>query len=319
MVASLLTLTAGLLLPGAASAVNIDWVTVGGAGNACDTQSSGCFGAVADAYRISKYEVTNAQYTEFLNAVAATDTRALYNIDMGNPTVAPTLGGITRSGGSGSYSYSTIAGREDMPVNWVSFWDSLRFANWLHNGQGNGGTETGAYTITPTGIAANSITRNVEATFFLPSESEWYKAAYYDVASASYFDSPAGTDMPIACTTPGPTANTANCDDAVLDLTDVGSYTGSASPNGTFDQGGNVWEWNEAIYESSIGSTRRIRGGAFNSYPSTPRASSGAVSLPAEEYDIAGFRIASLVPEPTTALLMAASMLGLAAHRRRLH
>ena len=43
-----------LLLAPAASAVNIEWVTVGDPGNACDTQTAGCFGAVANVYRISK-------------------------------------------------------------------------------------------------------------------------------------------------------------------------------------------------------------------------------------------------------------------------
>ena len=40
-----------------------------------------------------------------------------------------------------------------MPVNYVDFYDALRFANWMNNGQGNGDTETGAYTLlggTPT-------------------------------------------------------------------------------------------------------------------------------------------------------------------------
>ena len=53
-----------------ASAVTIDFVTVGDPGNACDVQSQGCFGSVAQTYLISKTEVTNAQYAEFLNAKA---------------------------------------------------------------------------------------------------------------------------------------------------------------------------------------------------------------------------------------------------------
>ena len=65
----------------AAHGVTIDWVTVGDPGNACDTQSQGCFGSVADIYLIGKYEVTNAQYAEFLNAVADTDTYGLYDTE----------------------------------------------------------------------------------------------------------------------------------------------------------------------------------------------------------------------------------------------
>jgi len=70
-------------------AVTIDWVTVGDPGNACDVQPpypprpGGCFGSVDYVYLISKYEVTNAQYAEFLNAVADTDTNGLYSESMG--------------------------------------------------------------------------------------------------------------------------------------------------------------------------------------------------------------------------------------------
>jgi len=210
-----------LFLGSQASGVEFDWVTVGDPGNACDTQTDGCFGSVAGAYRISKYEVTNDQYAEFLNAVAATDTNALYDTFMGSHYT----GGITRSGSSGSYSYSAKAGRGDMPVNQVSFWNAVRFANWLHNGQPpnwlhNGQptgeqddctTEDGAYTLTPTGITNNTVTRNAGAQVFVPSEDEWYKAAYYDTGSMLYFDFPAGSDTQMTCTVPGTAANTANC------------------------------------------------------------------------------------------------------------
>jgi len=108
----LLSLCLVLFTASAASAVvTIDWVTVGDPGNTCDTQSQGCFGAVPNEYRIGKYAVTNAQYAEFLNAVADRDVNALYNTSMAS---VPFLGGITRSGFSGSYSYSTIADREDL-------------------------------------------------------------------------------------------------------------------------------------------------------------------------------------------------------------
>ncbi len=74
--ARLLALVTLMLAFPAQAVVNIDWVTVGDPGNACDSHPYGCPGAVAYEYRIGKYEVTNAQYAEFLNAVAATDTMA---------------------------------------------------------------------------------------------------------------------------------------------------------------------------------------------------------------------------------------------------
>ena len=297
-----------------AAAVAIDWVTIGDPGNACDTQPQGCFGSVAGEYQISKFEVTVAQYTEFLNAVAASDPNGLYNTDMGDTQ----NGSITRSGSDGSYTYAPkTMDREDAPANYVSFWDALRFANWLHNGQptgaqGAGTTEGGAYTITALGMTNNTITRNPGALFFLPNENEWFKAAYYDVALGVYYDYPGGSDTAMACVdgTGGP--NEANCDDPGRAFTDVGSYTDSASPNDTFDQGGNLWEWNETV----VGSERGLRGGSFETGPGTLAASSrGDESMSVQTDDI-GFRVAA-VPEPGTAGLVGLGVLGLAALRRR--
>jgi formylglycine-generating enzyme required for sulfatase activity len=310
-----------LSLGGPAEAVSIDWVTVGDPGNADDTHGTG-FGGVADIYRIGKYEVTNAQYAEFLGAVAATDTNGLYNPNMGDPSSVG-HGGITRSGSPGSYAYSTIAGRESMPVNHVSFYDALRFANWLHNGQPTGAqsastTEDGAYTmIVEDYLSGPTIFRNPGATIFLPSEDEWYKAAYYDAVSTSYFDYPAGTDTPTVCALPGATANTANCGATVRDLADVGSYTDSASPSGTFDQGGNAREWNEAIILGSDPDwSRGLRGGRFDRLGQRLAASFRARDLPTFEGESTGFRVAS-IPEPSVGLLVMTGMLGLAAWRRR--
>jgi ELWxxDGT repeat protein len=121
--------------------VAFDFAPVVDAGNAADVTG---FGAVADNVDTGKREVTNEQYVSFLNAVADTDTYGLFGA----------MPGIQRTGSSGSYVYSTVAGQEDQPVSFVSFYDALRFINWLHNDQPDGPqdattTEDGAYTITP--------------------------------------------------------------------------------------------------------------------------------------------------------------------------
>src|SRR5262249_17398039 len=151
------------------SSIAIDWTLVGNPGNPSDPLTGN--GAVDHVYRISTGEVTNAQYATFLNAKAASDPLGLYNTNMGSVAA---LGGIGRSGASGGYSYAAIAGREDKPVNYVEWYDAIRFVNWLNNGQGNGSTETGAYTLGGgTAVPSNpsSIKRNATAIVFLPNEN----------------------------------------------------------------------------------------------------------------------------------------------------
>ncbi|MBK7951849.1 MAG: SUMF1/EgtB/PvdO family nonheme iron enzyme [Deltaproteobacteria bacterium] len=226
---------------------------------------------------------------DFLNSVAVDDLHDLYNTDM-----AGTSGGITRSGSSGSYEYVAIPGRENMPVNYVSFYDALRFANWLHNRQLDGiqnaiTTEDGAYTITAQGTAQNTITRMPGAMIFLPSEDEWYKAAYYDPGTSQYNLYPTGSTS-TTCTQPppSPVPNTANC--ATADLSDAGAYASSESPYGTFDQGGNVREWNEAVVSTT---QRGVRGGSFLSDVSALESGSAESLDPAIEVSDVGFRVAT--------------------------
>ena len=248
-----------------AQALDMEWVTVGDPGNWGDHLGRG-YGGVAYTYNIGKYEVTNSQYAEFLNAVAGEDPHGLYNETMGDPAPGDYTGygGIARSGSSPNYSYSAIQGRENKPVNYVDWYDTLRFANWMHNGQG-GDTEDGAYDMS----LGASVVRKPGALVFLPSEDEWYKAAYCKggVTSGKYWLYPTQSDTrPTAEAPPGTDVNngSANYDWAVGDLTDVGAYTAKPSDSayGTFDQGGNLWEWNEAD-RGRDGSRRILRGGAF--------------------------------------------------------
>ena len=162
---------------------SLDFVAVGDAGNAADTDG---LGAVGYAYRMGEYDVTSAQYCQFLNAVAASDTYSLYTTAMATTGAAGYGCGIARSGTSGSYTYSVLPGWANMPANWVSWGDAARFCNWLDNGQPTGPeglatTETGAYTLDGDTTVLTE-TRNAGAKYFIPSENEWYKAAYYNPA-----------------------------------------------------------------------------------------------------------------------------------------
>jgi sulfatase modifying factor 1 len=269
--------------------VEFEWLTVGNPGNAADISSG--FGAVDHSFLIAKYEVTNAQYAQFLNAKAVSDPLNLYNV-----TMSAGAGGITRSGIPDSYSYSPIPGRENKPVNWVSYYDVLRFTNWMHNGQGEGDTETGAYTLEG-GLAvpfnAETVQRNADARVFLPTEDEWYKSAYHNakgLRETDYFLYPFRSDEVTSCVPPPGGENHANCARAVTDVVDKGSYPESIGPYGTLDQGGNVWEWNVGLV---AGALPVMRGGGYYIGPGSLASSWQDQWAASGEFSFAGFRVAA--------------------------
>ncbi len=263
-------------------AITLDSVLVGDPGNVADPFTG--YGAVAAAFRIATTELTIAQYVVFLNAVAQippNDTIGdLYKAEMSDSGEDP--GVLIDRKGSGtaadpyiySPSVSTVwPSAEQRPVAWVTWFDAARFANWMHNGQGVGGTETGAYTL----IAfqqSGEVTRNADAKFWIPSEDEWYKAAYYDptkTGPSQYWKYPTSSDLPprFAKVSENPSAPAANFQNIYKKsgmgvLVPVGSYPTSLSHYGTLDQGGNVWEWTEAAYpDPATGPNRIVRGGSW--------------------------------------------------------
>lgn len=290
----LLTLAAtAALITSASASVTMDWVTVGNPGNAADTTG---YGAVGYSYQIGKYEVTNAQYGAFLNAAAKTDSYGLYNSYMADF-------GITRDGDLGSYTYSVTSGMENRPVVCVSWFDAARMANWMMNGQGSGSTETGAYTLN--GATSGIITKNAGAQVYIPTEDEWYKAAYYNAAIQTYSIYPNSQN----------TISTADANFASGASTNVGAYIDDPSSYGTFDQGGNVAEWVDAV---SFGSLRGLRGGSWDDVDSLALYSSSPYNYDADPsldgYGL-GFRLAS-VPE-TSSLVLSVLASGVVLLRRK--
>ncbi|WP_269540456.1 formylglycine-generating enzyme family protein [Cerasicoccus fimbriatus] len=285
------------------SGVDLPVVLINQSGNSPDPLTD--LGTVNYDYYISKYEVTNTQYAIFLNAVAKTDTFELYNTNMGNPDYS---GGILRVGSPGNYSYTTRSGYGNKPVNFVSFWNVARFANWLTNGQptgqqDNSTTETGVYMLNGVAFPVNaSIGRNATAWsaggVAIANQDEWHKAAYYDPnAPGEYWTYPTRSNTEPsgaqANYNPGDGSNPG-------DIAEVGYSIPSYF--GTYDQGGNVREWTEdTIYLDH----RVVRGGAFGTgggISSVLLSTLRNTEAPETERNNLGFRLTSLKPitAPTT-------------------
>jgi formylglycine-generating enzyme len=301
---------------GAAADVVIETVPVGNPGNGADTSG---YGAVDHSYNIGKYEVTAGQYAAFLNAVAATDTYGLYHSSMASTIYGS---GITQIGSSGSYRYEVDSAFVSRPVNYVAYWDACRFANWLNNGQGGAGTtEYGTYTLTSGGISGNTVARNAGTTWMITNENEWYKAAYYNPAAGSYYLYPTRTN-----TAPGEdladgSGNNANYSGTPYPIqspyytTMVGEFQNSNSPYGTFDQGGNVFEWNESIISVT---NRGLRGGCFDVSISYLQSDHRNFYFdPASGSKEFGFRVVQ-VPEPASLGIVGLAFAGLIVGRKGL-
>jgi formylglycine-generating enzyme required for sulfatase activity len=319
-----------------ANAEPIQWVTVGDPGNTAD--GSG-YGAVATSFQIMKYEFTNQLYTEFLNSVDqhGTNPYSVYSASMGSSA----RGGISFTSGNASGSkYATKSNMGDKPVNFVSWFDAARVSNWYQNGAtSSSSTETGAYTLNGA-TTGNAPAVNPGATFYIPTEDQWYKAAYYKGGgtNAGYWDYATQSDTaPTPVTagstgigSAGSTGNFANFNQAADwnsqdgNVTTVGT-NGGPSFYGAFDMSGNVFEWNDLT--GAAGSSRGYRGGSW-SYDASFLSSSDRLTF-APLYgnnSESGFRlaspVASAVPEidPATggsALSLVACVLAMIEQRRR--
>ena len=306
----------------------MDFVNVGDPGNAPD----GNYGSVDYEFEMAEFETTNAQYVEFLNAIAATDRtdHPLYNDKM-----AGARGGIRRIGTPGSYTYVVKPNMGDKPVNFLRFWSACRFCNWLHNGKpmprcrtmSADTTEDGAYDLTnPAAVAANTVSRKPGAQYFIPSENEWYKAAYYDptrAGSDKYWNYGTASDsLPVMASADlitgavsnsgGNVANyargadwdedgdgtlensTNNTEDG--NVTSCGSGPGCRSYYGAADMTGNVGEWTEATMGTRSIWARIERGGHWNISGNLISSSARIGQSPLIEGGHLGFRVARVAP-----------------------
>ncbi len=305
----------------------LSFVLVDNPGN---TAHSSGHGAVSSSFEIGEFEVTNSLYTNFLNAVGKNDPITNGQFSMHPPLYNPEMertarGGIRRFGSAPNFSYQVKPGMGDKPINFTSFWDACRFCNWLHNGRPDGDqiattTEDGAYDLTDAeAVANNTVSRKPGARFFLPSENQWFKAAFHAPnAPGGYRLYATGSNTQPAAALADSQGNVTNSGPNVANygrnadwdanqngtietevvngilgeedgnVTSVGS-TGSVSFYGVADMGGNVSEWTD----TALANWARIdRGGSWNGSEAFLVSAYRVPSPFSEEVQDRGFRVA---------------------------
>jgi formylglycine-generating enzyme required for sulfatase activity len=261
----------------------VGFVTIGNAGNAADGTTG--YGAVGYTYQISKTEVTIAEFQ-----------------------LATGVGNNNENDWSG-------VGPNAPAVN-VSLYEAKKYANYLTQNANGGSSAYNLYSADGTGAGsytrADAISDGI-LVYALPTEDEWYKAAYYKpVNDGSYSLYANGTDtVPTHGTTAGWNYYNGGYVNGSPNYTWTAGY-GGVEQNGTYDMMGNVWEW----MEDSGGV---LRGGSYGSDGGSDLRSSdrNASAGPAYEATDIGFRVVA-IPEPASAMLVFfGAGIGLAVHRAR--
>jgi formylglycine-generating enzyme required for sulfatase activity len=269
-------MTAGLIaLCGMAQAA---FVTIGNAGNTADTNG---YGAVGYNYGISATEVTIAEF---------------------------------QASGAGNENYWNDGTRTvgtAAPASYVSLYEAMKYCNWLTSGH----PSYGAYQWNAGGElhvkSRGELFASGALYYVLPTEDEWYKAAYYTGNSGDLWSRYAnGTDtVPTWGTTNGWNYYNGSRVNASPNFTWTAGY-GGEEQNGTYDMMGNVWEWMET-------SSGVVRGGDYKGSPGFLSSSSRRSYNPSTEADFIGFRVVA-IPEPATAMLVFfGAGVGVAVHRLR--
>ncbi len=272
---------------------SIDFVAIGHAGNAADATG---YGAVGYNYRIGRTEVSIDQ---FFKARAA-DGR------IGN-------------GDENFWNNGALTVGVNAPASRMSWFDAAMFCNWLTTGD----AYTGAYQFNGSGVMTcldRTFRNGGGLAYVLPSEDEWYKAAYFKPDGNGYSLYASGLNsVPVQGTANGWNYfNGGYVNEHPNDTWVVGF--GAEEQNGTHGMMGNVWEWTESAQDGmldDLAEHRVVRGGAYDSFEVELRSVARDAVGPTSEVSLRGFRVA-VIPEPSSVLLLTTGAGALLFHRRAL-
>jgi formylglycine-generating enzyme len=292
----------------------IDFVNIGNPGNANDSGTTGSYsspyGGVAYEFRMGTYEISEDMITKANAAgglLITKDTRTSVNqaaTGVSWNEAARFVNWLNVSSGyAAAYKFAVNPGDGGYTSNTVANAD---IALWLSG---------------DAGYDASNPYRNSNARYVLPSEHEWYKAAYYSGSGTTYFDYATGSDTIPTAVASGTGAGTAVFNGGAVVAPANITQAGGLSAYGTMGQNGNVWEWQESAMDGSnttSSENRAARGGYWLGAEETLRSSLRTSNIPSSsDIGVVGFRVAS-VPEPSCAVLMiSAGLLALARRRRR--
>jgi formylglycine-generating enzyme required for sulfatase activity len=273
----------------------LDFTTIGNPGNAADTTG---YGAVDYTYRIGTYSISQNQ--------------------------------IDKATASGLQNVTAGAWSGDKPAANMTWYESAAFVNWLNTSKGfqpaynltwSGSTWSMAlWTVTDAGYDASNLYRNSLAKYFLPSENEFYKAAYGKSDGSGYYLYSTASDTYPTAVASGAAAGTVVFNQPYEQGPASIYEAGGLSSYGTMGQGGNVWQWEENAYVGSNDDPTTIRGiraGIWHDGGYLQATDRQGYGYPNNDYNNVGFRVASVIPEPSTYALFGIGAIGMLMVLRR--
>jgi hypothetical protein len=244
-------------------------------------------------------------------------------------TEAPT-DWITKATALGLANVIADAYGASQPAANMTWYEAAAFVNFLNTSTGHQAAYqlTGVTALTPWAsgdawqLGGENLYRHKDAYYFLPSEDEWYKAAYHknDGVTANYWDYATGSNRSPIAVSSGTAAETVVYNQPFPGQGPAAvKNAGGLSAYGTMGQSGNVWEWNESDSDginNSASRSRTFRGGEWASPVRTVSSRAHNFGNPVAGDGSIGFRVAS-VPEPSSTVLILGSGLMFLARRRR--
>jgi formylglycine-generating enzyme required for sulfatase activity len=325
-------MTLPVLLGSAALAQDhgFDWVTIGDLSNPAYPgdqygQNAGR-GSIAYEYRIGRYEVTTAQWMEFVNTFS---TQSDELEDFAVPLFWGAVPDPTYDGPGQRYTlYDAIPDADMLPVLGMDWREAAMYCNWLHNGGisdlssiEDGAYDTSTFHTNPDGTFTDQATHHPDARFWIPTLDEWLKAAHYDPNKGNgggwWLYNHGSDQQPIpGFPGEGETSTGLEWGPEAFSIP-LGAYPNTTSPWGLLDVTGGAEEWTEEIKGQA--EFRTTKGAGVAEAPEfyyLDQAGFEYWQTPGFRGLLSGLRVASAIPSPGGVGLVPAVCL-LAAWRRR--
>lgn len=303
---------------------DFDWATIGNVNNPAYTGPTSIGtsfplgrGSVGYTYRMSKLEVTTAQWIEFLNTYTTQSFELSQRVRP--PLIWGGLSDLSYTGPGIRYKLGPDPNAARLPAAGLTWYTAAMYCNFLHHGKNPNpaSLDSGAYDtstwgrIGPDGRLSDAEGHLPGARFWIPTFDEWVKAAHFDPAgndgTGRWWQGPNRSDALPIYGPPGIGQSSAGTENWSIPL---GAYPSVQSAYGLLDVSGGAREWLGTFGPQLDETTRRWDGASVrdvylgdDARDSSDLAWRGGAEAPSN-FMTMGLRIASVPAPPACAFFL---------------